>query len=63
MSAAPFVVIVQPNRQHRVKRDRIEFYDAYAAEKEAARLRSFGFSAYEKATAHAKPPSSERTQQ
>ena len=62
MSAAPFVVIVQPNRQHRVKRDRIEFYDAYAAEKEAARLRSFGFSAYAKATAH-KPASSERTQQ
>jgi len=46
--SAPFVAIVQPNKTHGVKRERIVFKDAYAAESEAARLRSLGWSAYAK---------------
>ena len=46
--SASFVVIVQPNKRTGVRRERIEFRDAYAAENEAARLRSLGWHAYAK---------------
>ncbi|MGI8895363.1 MAG: hypothetical protein ACR2HE_06905 [Casimicrobiaceae bacterium] len=48
--SAPFVVVVEPNKRTGVRRERIEFRDAYAAEHEAARLRALGWSAYAKDT-------------
>ncbi|MBA3505916.1 MAG: hypothetical protein H0T80_09090 [Betaproteobacteria bacterium] len=46
MSAAPFVVVVSPDKRNNVKGYRAHYATAIDAEREAARLRSLGWTAY-----------------
>ncbi len=46
MSAALFAVVVRPNKRYKVKGYRAEYATALDAEREAARLRSLGWTAY-----------------